>query len=59
VKGVRRRRPVPIAVALTVIAYRRTDNRRGFIFWFGTLASGAVTIAGLGAVVVLLAAWVE
>jgi hypothetical protein len=38
----------PIALALSVLAYRRTVRPRGFIFWLGSIASAAVTVAGLG-----------
>jgi hypothetical protein len=49
----------PIALALSVLGYRRTVRPRGFIFWLGSIASAVVTVAGLGAVVVLLAWWLE
>jgi hypothetical protein len=36
----------PIALALSALAYRRTVRPRGFIFWLGSIASAAVTVAG-------------
>jgi hypothetical protein len=44
----------PIALGVTVLAFRRTAGPRGVIFWLGTSASAAVTAAGLVAAGLLL-----
>jgi hypothetical protein len=49
----------PIAVVLTVLAFRRTAPPRGVVFWVGSVASALVTVAGLVTLAVVTAVLVS
>lgn len=49
----------PVAVVLTVLAFRRTAPPRGFVFWLGSVASAVVSAAGAVALAVVIAVLVS